>query len=95
MKKQDKTIYYLLAAAAAYYAYKWWKGKQVPAKNVVEIPSSSNNIMPGEPVNIVDSLQVLVDQTNSIKPLVETPETYQTFYGQIKGMEAKKVPYSC
>jgi hypothetical protein len=40
MKKQDKTIYYLLAVAAAYYAYKWWKGKQSPDAKPLEIPSN-------------------------------------------------------
>jgi hypothetical protein len=95
MKKQDKTIYYLLAAAAAYYAYEWWKGKQAPAI-APELPSSVNNtVIPGQPLTIVESLQTLVDQNTQINPLIETATTYQTFYGQIQGMAPKKVPHSC
>lgn len=95
MKKQDKTIYYLLAAAAVYYAYKWWKGKQAPVITP-ELPNSVNNtVIPGQPVTIVESLQTLVDQNTQIKPLIETATTYQTFYGQIQGMAPKKVPHSC
>ena len=92
MKKQDKTIYFLLAAAAAYYAYKWWKNKQLPA---AEVTAPNTTVIPGQPVTIVESLQTLVNDTKEIKPLIETANTYQTFYGQIQGVTPKKVPHSC
>lgn len=87
--KKDKTIYYLLAVAALFYAYKYINKK----KNVVIDETLIKNENSTSIDNIVETMQQL--QRPEIKVIVESPETYQTFYGQMAGVKYNKVPYKC
>lgn len=94
MKKN--TVYYIIAAAAAYYAYLYFKNKNKAMAPVAELPSQSSFNIVDEPVlNIVEALRPLIPKNTDVKPLIETAETYQTFYGQMAGMNYKKVPQTC
>jgi hypothetical protein len=97
---KNKTLYYVGAAVAAYFIYQWWKNKQVPASPAVTDQSGTVTTVTPQlmttstsPLSVVDSLKSLLQSPAEIP--VQQPDTYQTFYGNISGVEVKKVPYSC
>jgi len=93
--KKNSTIYFIIAAAAAYYAYLYFKNKNKTVAPGEQLPVlSSSNIVDSADLNIVETLRPLVAKNTEIIPLIETASTYQTYYGQMAGMKSK-VPYNC
>lgn len=98
---KNKTAYYIIGAIAAYYAYQWWKkNKQAPSAPLIDQSGTVTTVTPTvmsvstkKPLSIIESLNSLV--TPSAQIVVEQPNTYQTFYGNISGTETKKVPMTC
>jgi hypothetical protein len=86
--KKDNGILYLLAAAAAYYAFIYLKNAKEKKENAALQNDVQNSVE-----TVVQSIKKL-DQP-ILQTLIETPTTYQTYYGQINGSKYAKVPYQC
>jgi hypothetical protein len=99
MQNKENTGYYFLGAILAYYLYMQWKNKQntmVPGNTntivqSLQMPLTSTPILKAAtsiaPGQMVQSLTALQPMTSSNALM---PNTYQTFYGQLKG-----VPKTC
>ena len=97
--KQDNTTYYILAAIAAYYAWQWYK-KQPMAQSTDQsnnvqssMPTVIKTVTSAAPMQLVQTIQSMSDIAPVVKQ-IDQP-TYQNYYGQIKGIEAKKVSHIC
>ena len=104
MENKENTGYYFLGAILAYYLYTQWKSKQntmAPGSQNTIVqslqtplsigPSSNMPILQAAnsqvPTQMTQALTTLSPMTNSNTLM---PNTYQTYYGQIKG-----VPHTC
>jgi hypothetical protein len=86
--KKDSAILYLLAAAAAYYAFIYIKNEKEKKVNAALQNDVKNSVE-----SVVEYIKK-IDQP-ILQTLIETPTTYQTYYGQINGSKYVKVPHQC
>jgi hypothetical protein len=65
--KKNSTIYFIIAAAAAYYAYLYFKNKNKTVAPGEQLPVlSSSNIVDSADLNIVETLRPLVAKNTEI-----------------------------
>jgi hypothetical protein len=100
MENKENTAYYFLGAILAYYLYTTWKKKQAAAvapgdqTTTLQTLLSPASVTPGTALQTLQTASPGQMVTTTLSPTTSSntlmPNTYQTFYGQIKG-----VPHTC